>query len=152
MNSESNSFLLIIFFNICYRLRLTCSGMFCRSWSSVRGHWRWDLILVLFKSIIFFYFFIFIGAAIAASPALVGCNSAFGICEAACVAALVAPTPWTSLRQILFQKTFEYSVLSVNKFDLWTIKMLECHFQQYSSVTLCMEIFQLFVNYWTSNN
>ncbi|XP_031627512.1 uncharacterized protein LOC116343537 [Contarinia nasturtii] len=33
------------------------------------------------------------GAAIAASPALVGCNSAFGVCEAACVAALVAPTP-----------------------------------------------------------
>lgn len=35
----------------------------------------------------------YVGAAIAASPALAACNSAFGICEAACVAALVAPTP-----------------------------------------------------------
>lgn len=34
-----------------------------------------------------------IGAAIAASPALVACNSAFGTCEAACIAALISPTP-----------------------------------------------------------
>ncbi|UYV66577.1 hypothetical protein LAZ67_4002162 [Cordylochernes scorpioides] len=33
------------------------------------------------------------GAQIAAVPALVKCNLAFGACEAACVAALVAPTP-----------------------------------------------------------
>lgn len=33
------------------------------------------------------------GAIIAATPALAGCNTAFGICEAACVAALVAPIP-----------------------------------------------------------
>lgn len=32
-------------------------------------------------------------AIIAATPALAACNAAFGICEAACVAALVAPTP-----------------------------------------------------------
>ncbi|VVC36620.1 Hypothetical protein CINCED_3A000125 [Cinara cedri] len=32
------------------------------------------------------------GAVIAATPALAACNTAFGICEAACVAALVAPT------------------------------------------------------------
>lgn len=33
------------------------------------------------------------GAVIAATPALAACNAAFGVCEAACVAALVAPTP-----------------------------------------------------------
>lgn len=33
------------------------------------------------------------GAVIAATPALAGCNAAFGICEAACVAALLTPTP-----------------------------------------------------------
>lgn len=33
------------------------------------------------------------GAQIAAVPALAACNTAFGVCEAACVAALVAPTP-----------------------------------------------------------
>lgn len=45
---------------------------------------------------------VFIGAAIAASPALVGCNSAFGVCEAACVAALIAPTLWSeSLTEVL---------------------------------------------------
>lgn len=33
------------------------------------------------------------GAIIAATPALAACNAAFGICEAACVAALVLPTP-----------------------------------------------------------
>lgn len=32
------------------------------------------------------------GASIMASPALVACNSAYGTCEAACVAALLAPT------------------------------------------------------------
>lgn len=36
----------------------------------------------------------FTGAAIAASPALVACNSAFATCEAACVAAVLMPTPW----------------------------------------------------------
>lgn len=33
----------------------------------------------------------FSGAVIAATPALAVCNSAFGVCEAACVAALLAP-------------------------------------------------------------
>ncbi|KAF6202579.1 hypothetical protein GE061_002977 [Apolygus lucorum] len=33
------------------------------------------------------------GAQIAAVPALAGCNTAFGVCEAACVAALVTPVP-----------------------------------------------------------
>lgn len=33
------------------------------------------------------------GAVIAATPALAACNTAFGVCEAACVAALVAPIP-----------------------------------------------------------
>lgn len=33
------------------------------------------------------------GAVIAATPALAACNTAFGVCEAACVAALLAPTP-----------------------------------------------------------
>uniref|UniRef100_R4FPB4 Putative secreted salivary peptide n=1 Tax=Rhodnius prolixus TaxID=13249 RepID=R4FPB4_RHOPR len=33
------------------------------------------------------------GSQIAAVPALTACNSAFGFCEAACVAALVSPTP-----------------------------------------------------------
>lgn len=33
------------------------------------------------------------GAVIAATPALAACNTAFGVCEAACVAMLVAPTP-----------------------------------------------------------
>lgn len=33
------------------------------------------------------------GAQIAAVPALAACNSAFGICEASCMAALFTPTP-----------------------------------------------------------
>lgn len=33
------------------------------------------------------------GAVIAATPALAACNGAFAACEAACVAALIAPTP-----------------------------------------------------------
>lgn len=33
------------------------------------------------------------GAVIAATPALAACNAAFGLCESACVAALVAPIP-----------------------------------------------------------
>ena len=33
------------------------------------------------------------GAQIAAVPALAACNTAFGVCEAACVAMLLAPTP-----------------------------------------------------------
>ncbi|XP_046430417.1 uncharacterized protein LOC124184582 [Neodiprion fabricii] len=33
------------------------------------------------------------GAQIAAVPALVGCNTAFATCEAACMAALFTPTP-----------------------------------------------------------
>ncbi len=33
------------------------------------------------------------GAQIAAVPALAACNSAFGVCEAACMAAFFAPTP-----------------------------------------------------------
>lgn len=33
------------------------------------------------------------GAIIAATPALAACNAAFGICEASCIAALVAPVP-----------------------------------------------------------
>lgn len=33
------------------------------------------------------------GAIIAATPALTACNAAFGVCEAACVAAILAPTP-----------------------------------------------------------
>lgn len=32
-------------------------------------------------------------AAIAATPTLAACNAAFGICEAACMAALALPTP-----------------------------------------------------------
>lgn len=38
-------------------------------------------------------FDISLGAIIAATPALAGCNTAFGICEAACVAALIIPVP-----------------------------------------------------------
>ena len=33
------------------------------------------------------------GAIIAATPALAACNTAFGACEAACMAALFLPTP-----------------------------------------------------------
>lgn len=33
------------------------------------------------------------GAIIAATPALAGCNAAFAACEAACMAALVVPSP-----------------------------------------------------------
>lgn len=33
------------------------------------------------------------GAVIAATPALAMCNTAFGTCEAACVAAVITPTP-----------------------------------------------------------
>lgn len=33
------------------------------------------------------------GAVIAATPALAACNTAFGACEAACMAALFLPTP-----------------------------------------------------------
>lgn len=33
------------------------------------------------------------GAVIAATPALAACNGAFATCQAACVAALIAPTP-----------------------------------------------------------
>lgn len=33
------------------------------------------------------------GAVIAATPALAACNAAFGVCEAACMAAMFAPTP-----------------------------------------------------------
>ncbi|CAH1129794.1 unnamed protein product [Ceutorhynchus assimilis] len=33
------------------------------------------------------------GAVIAATPALAACNAAFGVCEAACMAALFMPTP-----------------------------------------------------------
>lgn len=50
----------------------------------------------------FFLATINIGSQIAAVPALAACNTAFGVCEAACVAALFAPTPWApkSLRMI----------------------------------------------------
>lgn len=34
----------------------------------------------------------YLGSQIAAVPALAACNGAFGVCEAACIAALVAPT------------------------------------------------------------
>lgn len=45
------------------------------------------------KNLFFLLFYLYrIGAQIAAVPALAGCNTAFGVCEAACVAALVAPT------------------------------------------------------------
>lgn len=44
-------------------------------------------------SFVFFFFFCGpLGSQIAAVPALAGCNAAFGTCEAACVAALLAPT------------------------------------------------------------
>lgn len=33
------------------------------------------------------------GAIIAATPALAACNAAFGLCEAACMAAFFLPTP-----------------------------------------------------------
>lgn len=41
----------------------------------------------------FYLKLIFTVAIIAATPALAACNSAFGICEAACVVAILTPTP-----------------------------------------------------------
>lgn len=40
-----------------------------------------------------FIVFLISGAVIAATPALAACNAAFGVCEGACVAALLAFTP-----------------------------------------------------------